>query len=78
MTRTLRLSAVALVVLIAAALSACSDSNTSGTALTVNGTEVSQQVIEDEIDDLVSYAKSAPESQFYTCLLYTSPSPRDS
>ncbi len=68
MTRTLRLSAVALVVLIAAALSACSDSNTSGTALTVNGTEVSQQVIEDEIDDLVSYAKSAPESQFYTAV----------
>lgn len=68
MTRTLRLSAVALVVLLAAAVSACSDSTTSGTALTVNGTEVSQQVIEDEIDDLVSYAKSAPESQFYTAV----------
>ncbi len=68
MTRTLRLSAVALVVLLAAALSACSDSNTSGTALTVNGTEVSQQTIEDEIDDLVSYAKSAPDSQFYTAV----------
>ena len=64
MTRTLRLSAVALAVLFAAALSACSDSNTSGVALTVNGTEVSQATIENELDDLVSYANENPDSQF--------------
>ena len=62
MTRTLRLPALALAVLLAAA--ACSDSATSGVAVTVNGTEVSQQTIEDEIDDLVDYAEQNPESQF--------------
>ena len=64
MTRTLRLSAVALVVLLAAALSACSDDSSSGTALTVNGTTVSQSVIEGEIDDLVGFAEQCPNSSF--------------
>ena len=30
-----------------------------------------------EIDDMVKIAKDYAEEQFYTCLLYTSPSPRD-
>ncbi len=63
MTRPLRLSLVALVVLAAALLSACGDS-AGGTALTVNGTEVSQATIETEIKDFVSYAKDNPDTQF--------------
>lgn len=64
MTRTPRLLAVALVLLLAGALSACSDSNTSGVAVTVNGTEISQSTIDNEIDDLVGFAEACPDSQF--------------
>lgn len=63
MTRSLRLSLVALVLLAAAVLSSCGDS-AGGTALTVNGTEVSQADVQAEIDDLVGFAEACPNSQF--------------
>lgn len=66
MTRTSRLLVVALVLLLAGALSACSDTNTSGVAVTVNGTEVSQSAIDQEIDDLAGLATSCPNSPFAT------------
>lgn len=66
MTRTPRLLAVALVLLLAGALSACSDSNTSGVALTVNGTEVSQSTVDGEIEDLAGLADACPDSPFAT------------
>lgn len=64
MTRRLHLSLVALALLAAALLSACADSDLGGTALTVNGTEVSQATIQTEIDDFVAYAKDNPDTQF--------------
>ncbi|HMQ25914.1 MAG TPA: peptidylprolyl isomerase [Acidimicrobiales bacterium] len=66
MTRTPRLLAVALVLLLAGALSACSDSTTSGVALTVDGTEVPQSAIDTEIDDLAGLAEACPSSPFAT------------
>ena len=63
MTRTLRLSLVAPVLLAAALLTSCGDS-ASGTALTVNGTTVSQDTIQSEIEDLVGFAEQCPNSQF--------------
>lgn len=66
MTRTPRLLAVALVLLLAGALSACSDADTGGVAVTVNGTEVSQSDVDQEIDDLAGLATSCPNSPFAT------------
>lgn len=64
MTRSLRLSAVALALLLAATLTACGDDAGSAAAVTVNSTEISQAVIESEIDDLVDFAKEDPDGQF--------------
>lgn len=77
MTRSLRLSAVALVLLFAATLSACGDEAGSAAAVTVNGTEVSQAIIEEEIDDLVEFAREDPDGQFAQAVFGESGNDRD-
>ena len=63
MTRFLRLSLVALVLLLAGALASCSDA-ADNAAVTVNGTVVPQSEIDAELDDLVGYADANPDTQF--------------
>lgn len=63
MTRFLRLSLVALVLLLAGALASCSDA-ADNAAVTVNGTVVPQSEIDAELDDLVGYAEANPDTQF--------------